>query len=74
VKGVDTALGQFKCNHGKDVTDAGIKHLEVMMEALDNIHLAGIKQVGRISKAKYLNKAHDLARTMGNKRKGRRSL
>ena len=26
VKDQGTTLGQFKCNHGKGVTDAGIKH------------------------------------------------
>jgi hypothetical protein len=69
VKDVSTALGQFKCNHGKDVADAGIKHLEVMMEALDWIQLAGTKQVGRISKVKYLSRAYELTRTAEKKRK-----
>ena len=31
VKNVGTVLGEFKCNHGEDVSDAGIKHLEVMV-------------------------------------------
>ena len=69
MKDVATALGEFKCNHGEDVTDTGIKHLEVMVEALDNIHSTGTKQVGRISKVKYLTKAYGLTQTVDRKRK-----
>ena len=47
-----TALGGFKRDHGEDVADTGIKHLEVMVEVLGNIHSAGTKQVGRIIKVK----------------------
>ena len=46
VQNVSTALGEFKCNHGADVAYAGIKHLEVMMEALEFIHSAGTKKFG----------------------------
>ena len=38
LKKVGTALGEFKCNHGADVDERGIKHLKVMMEALEHIH------------------------------------
>ena len=69
VKKVGTALGEFKCNHGADVDERGIKHLEVMMEALEHIHSAGTKQVGKISKVKYLTKAYKLTQTADRKRK-----
>ena len=69
VKDAGTALGKFKRNHNKDVADAGIKHLEVMMEELDWIELVGTKQVGRMSKVVYLSKANHLTRAAEKKRK-----
>jgi hypothetical protein len=66
---VGTALGKFKRNHCKDVADAGIKYLEVMMEALCWIELDETKQNGRTRKVKYLSKACDLTRATEKKRK-----
>ena len=68
VKNVSTALVEFKCQHDY-VNDAGIKHLEVMMESLECIYDAARKQVGKISTVKYLKRAYDLSTTADRKRK-----
>ena len=41
VKNVGIALVEFKTNHGKDVSEAGIKNLEVMVEFLEFICSVG---------------------------------
>ena len=46
VKDVGTVFGKFKRDHGKDVACAGIKHVGVTMEALENIHSAGTTMFG----------------------------
>ena len=60
LKNVGTALGEFKCNHGKYVSVTGIKHLEVMVQSLELIYSAGTKQVGKISSVKCLLRAFKL--------------
>ena len=63
LKNVGTALGEFKCNHGKYVSVTGIKHLEVMVQSLELIYSAGTKQVAKISSVKYLPRAYKLKET-----------
>ena len=67
-KNVSTELVGFKCQHDY-VNDAGIKHLEVMVESLECIYDAARKKVGKISTVKYLKRAYDLSTTSDRRRK-----
>ena len=68
VKHVSAALVEFKEDQD-NVNDKGNKHLEVMIESLDLIYSTGQKQVGKISKVKYLKKAYNLSKNADRKRK-----
>ena len=69
VKNVGIALVEFKTNHGKDVSEGGIKNLEVMVESLEFIYSAGTSQIGKVSLVKYLTRAYGLMRNTAKKRK-----
>jgi hypothetical protein len=69
VKNVSTALGEFMSTHHMDISETGIKHLEVMEHSLRLIYSAGMKQTGIVSSVKHLQKSFILKRNADKKRK-----
>jgi hypothetical protein len=69
VNTVSTALGEFKSTHHMDISDTGIKHLEVMEHSLQLIYSAGMKQVGIVSTVKHSHKSYILNWNADKKRK-----
>ena len=69
VKNASLALAEFKIKHGANVAVGGIKQLEVVIESLDWVHSAGVRQAGKVSNVKYLRKSHQYAKAAGRKRR-----
>ena len=69
VKNASLALNDFKSKYGAKLAAVGVQQLEVVIESLDWVHSAGVRQAGKISKVKYLRRSHQYAKAAGRKRK-----
>ena len=62
------ALCDFQTTHASILPDAGVKHLDVIKEALDLVVQPARSEVVKISRVKYLRAAHDKYNAAGRKR------